>query len=328
MIGETKQKAGPKPPKSYIEELFQQGTADEFVVPTLFREDLAIQANDSVIFFNFSEDSQRQLARMFVDPEAGGKPNYEIGETETKTHSIPENLYLASLVEYESVLGIPAAFPAERVVNPLGKVLSDAGKVQLRLAETQKYAYVTTLFNGMAQKPFPNEYRVLIPSRAEAKIDEYPKMRVKDVADRVIAALGDGVYDFILADFSNADLLAHTGNIDATMKGILAIDEQVGRVTKAVLSAESTMVITSSHGNAEVMLDLRTGLIERADNKSPVPIYIVAPGYERQKSEEQANAIDKVNSGVLSDVAPTVLEIMGLPQPEDMTGISLLRMLS
>ena len=232
-----------------------------------------------------------------------------------------------SLIEYEKSLGIPAAFPQERVVDPLGKILSDAGKVQLRLAETQKYAYVTTLFNGMTDETYPNEYRVVIPSRGEAKVDEYPEMRVKDVAGRVLSALGEGIYDFILADFANVDAVAHTGNLEATMKAVLAVDEQVGLIAKAALASGSILLITSSHGNAEVMMNLKTGARDFGDNASPVPIYIVAPGYERQKSENQAEEVEKSNAGVLSDVAPTILELMGLPKSKDMTGISLIQLL-
>ncbi|MDP3953557.1 MAG: 2,3-bisphosphoglycerate-independent phosphoglycerate mutase [bacterium] len=319
--------SGGKSPVEYAQSLSEQNMAEDFISPTLFHKDLAITKGDAVVFFNFSEDSQRQLARVFVDPEAGGKPNYEIGEREVKKHLIVEDLSLVSLVEYEKALGIKAAFPAERVVNPLGKVIADAGKVQLRVAETQKYAYVTTLFNGMTSKTFPNEYRVLIPSREEAKVDEHPEMRVRDVSGRILNALNEGIYDFILADFSNADAVAHTGNFDAAMQAIGAIDAEVGKLTQAVISSSGVRVITSTHGNVEVMMDLRTGAVDRGDNTSPVPIYIVASGWERQKSEEQAREIEKLNAGVLSDVAPTILELMGIPKAEDMTGISLLNML-
>lgn len=320
-VGEVKDKA------EYIKKLYGSGVTDEFIVPTLFDKDLAVKNGDGVIFFNFSEDSQRQLARMFVDPTYGGKPHYELGEREIKKHLIPGNLSLLSLIEYEKELGIGAAFPQEGVINSLGKVLSNAGKVQLRLAETQKYAYVTTLFNGMVNKAFPNEYRVVIPSREEAKVDEYPEMRVGEVGSRALSALNEGIYDFVLADFGNADAVAHTGNFDATMKAITAIDEQVGLIAKATLASGSILVITSDHGNAEVMMNLKTGARDFGDNASPVPIYIVAPEYERRKTEAQATEIEKSNAGVLSDVAPTILELMGVPKPEDMMGISLIQLL-
>ena len=320
-VGEVKDKG------EYVKKLYDGGVVDEFIIPTLFDKDLAVKEGDGVIFFNFSEDSQRQLARMFTDPIYGGKPHYELGEREAIKHIILYNLSLLSLIEYEKGLDILAAFPQEGIVNPLGRVLSDAGKVQLRIAETQKYAYVTTLFNGMTNVAFPNEYRVVIPSREEAKVDEHPEMRVKDVADRVRSALNDGIYDFILADFGSADAVAHTGNFDATIKAITAIDEQVGLIAKATLTSGATLIITSDHGNAEVMMNLKTGSRDFGDNASPVPIYIVASGYERQKSEAQAMDIEKLNTGVLSDIAPTILELMGIPKPQDMTGIGLLQML-
>ncbi len=311
----------------FIKKLYEGGVTDEFIIPTLFNKDLSVKDGDGVVFFNFSEDSQRQLAKMFIDPTYGGKPHYELGEREVKKHLVSSDLSIVSLIEYGGGLGIPAAFPQEKVLNPLGKVLSDAGKVQLRLAETQKYAYVTTLFNGMSTESFPNEYRVVIPSREDARVDEYPQMRVKDVASRVLSALNEGIYDFILADFANADTMAHTGNFDAALKAVTAIDEQVGLIVKATIASGSILVITSDHGNAEVMMDLRTGARDLGDNVSPVPIYIVAPGYERQKSESQVLEIEKLNTGVLSDVAPTILELMGIPKPEEMTGISLLQFL-
>ena len=312
---------------AFIEKLYNSGVTDEFIAPTLFDKDLAVKDGDGVIFFNFSEDSQRQLARMFIDPGYGGKPHYELGEKEVKKHLVPESLSLLSLIEYEKTLGIPAAFPQEGVVNPLGKVLADAGKIQLRVAETQKYAYVTTLFNGMTNKAFQNEFRVVIPSREEARVDEHPEMRVGEVASRVLSALNEGIYDFILADFANADAVAHTGNFDATIKAVKATDEQVGLIVKATLDSGSILVITSDHGNAEVMMILKTGARDFGDNKSPVPIYVVTKGYERRKDEAQAEEIEKLNAGVLSDVAPTILELMGVPKPEDMTGISLLQLL-
>lgn len=320
-VGEVKDKS------AFIGKLYESGVTDEFIPPTLFDKNLAVSDGDGVIFFNFSEDSQRQLARMFIDETYGGKPRYELGEREAKKHLIPANLSLLSLVEYEKTLNIKAAFPQEEIANPLGKVLSDAGKIQLRLAETQKYAYVTTLFNGMNPQPFKGEYRVVIPSRTEARVDEHPQMRVDEVGARVLAALNEGIYDFILADFANADMVAHTGNFDATIEAIKAIDEQVGLIMKTTLSVGAILVITSEHGNAEVMMNLKTGARDFGDNASPVPIYIVASGYERSKSENQAEEIEKLNAGVLSDVAPTILELMGLSRPQEMTGISLLRLL-
>jgi len=311
----------------FLQKLYLSGVTDEFIPPTLFDKELAIKEGDGVIFFNFSEDSQRQLSRMFIDPAYGGKPRYELGERDVKKHVVPANLSLLSLVEYEKTLNISVAFPQEEIVNPLGKVLADAGKVQLRLAETQKYAYVTTLFNGMVNKPFPNEYRVVIPSREEARVDEHPEMRVREVTERILAALNEGIYDFILADFANVDTVAHTGNFDATIKAITAADEQIGLITKAILASGSLLIITSDHGNAEVMMDLKTGSRDFGDNRSPVPIYIVAKGYERVKDEAQASEIEKLNAGVLSDVAPTILDLMGIPKPQGMTGISTLQLL-
>lgn len=315
MTGITKQADLTSNIASFIESLYEKGLTDEFINPTLINEKLKIGEGDGVIFFNFQEASMRQITEMFVNKEAD------------EGHLIPENLRLTTFTNYGDQFDIPIAFPADKVVEPLGKVISDTGRIQLRLAETQKYAHVTYFFNGMNEAPYKNEYRVVIPSREEAKIDQYPEMRVREVGGRVLSAISEGIYDFILVNFANADMMAHVGNVDATIKAVAHIDEQVGLIMKAVLDTESVLVITSDHGNAEVMLDVRTGLVETGHNISPVPLYVVANGYERQKTDAQADEIEKVNTGVLSDVAPTILELMGIPKPEEMTGMSLLKLL-
>lgn len=314
-------------PADLLRSLYEKDQSDEFINPMLLNPEGAIKEGDSVILFNFSEDSQQQLVKMFLDPVYGGAPDLESGQTEVTKHEIPAGLHLVTFTDYGNQFNLPVAFPAEEVEKPLGKVISDAGRVQLRLAETEKYAYVTNLFNGMQEKAFPNEYRVLIPSREEAKVYEHPEMRVKDVSGRVVSAINEGIYDFILADFSNADVMAHTGNFDATVKAVQAIDQQVGAIMQSALGVGATLVITSTHGNAEVLMDLRTGAKETRNNISSVPIYVVANGWEREKSEAQAREIENLNTGVLSDIAPTVLELMGIPKPEEMTGISLINLL-
>jgi len=294
---------------------YERGLTDEFIEPVLMNPEKKISDGDSIIFFNFREDNMRQLTQMFIDTEAGEK------------HTIPQNLHITTFTRYNSKFTLPVAFPADKAVNPLGKVLADAGKVQLRIAETEKYAHVTYFFNGLIEPPLKNEYRVLIPSKSVARHDNHPEMMAAGVTTRALSAISEGVYDFILINYANPDIIGHTGNFDAAIKAIKTVDDQIGELMKVILDAGGILLITSDHGNVEQMLDLQTGLPETTHDASSVPIYVVTKGYEREKSEEVAKKIEAGNIGVLSDVAPTVLELMGIPKPKDMTGISLLQFL-
>ncbi len=300
---------------SVIGPMHARGITDEFIEPSLLQPDGVIKENDAVIFFNFREDAMQQMAQMFANPNAG------------QPHTIPKNLYITTFTRYSRKLNFPVAFPPESITNPLGKVLSDAGKVQLRIAETMKYAHVTYFFNGFTEPPFENEYRVLIPSQNIVRQDEFPEMMATQVTTRALSAISEGVYDFILVNYANPDVIAHTGNFDAAMKAINTVDEQIGILMKAILDRGDILVITSDHGNVEKMIDQKTGIPETTHNKSPVPIYVVTRGYERSKNDELVREIEKTSTGVLSDVAPTVLELMRIPRPTEMTGVSLLQSL-
>lgn len=292
---------------------YERGTTDEFIEPTLINPEHKISNGDSVIFFNYREDSMKQLTEMFADPKAG------------ETHQIPQGLNIVTFTKYSQKLNFPIAFPADTVDNPLGKILSDRGLVQLRIAETEKYAHVTYFFNGLVEPPFKNEYRVLIPSKNIARHDEAPEMMAEGITTRAVAAISEGIYDFILINYANADIVGHTGNFDAAVRAIKVLDEQIGILAKEILDGGGTLLITSDHGNVENMLDLRTGLPETTHDPNPVPIHVVRKGYERTKSEEFVLEQEQLNAGVLSDVAPTVLELMGIPKPPEMTGINLLQ---
>lgn len=308
----------PSPPTmtyiaGFLNAHYNRGLSDEFVEPTAIQPSRGVRDNDALIFFNFREDSARQLVHMFLDPKIGG------------AHSIPANLYIATLTRYSSKLDTHVAFPPETITNPLGRVLADAGRVQLRIAETSKYAHVTYFFNGFLEPPFKNEYRVLIPSRALAHADEHPEMMASEVTTRVLSALTEGVYDFILVNYANADVIGHTGNFDAAVKAVRAIDEQMGLLINAVLENEGVLVITSDHGNVERLIDTATGRPQTAHELSPVPLYVITRGYERVKDDELVSEMEGSQTGVLSDVAPTILALMGLPKPPEMTGVNLLQ---
>src|SRR3989344_6811548 len=299
----------------FFRNVYASGSTDEFIEPTLINPEQKIEDWDSVIFFNYQGEGMRQLAEMFSDPDTGEK------------HAIPQNLHIVTFTKYSDKLNFRVAFPADKVLIPLGKVLSDNGLVQLRIAETEKYAHVTYFFNGLVEPPFKNEYRVLIPSKNIARHDQSPEMMASEITTRAVSAISEGVYDFILINYANADMIGHTGNFDAAISAIRHLDEQIGTLTRTILDEGGTLIITADHGNVENMLDRRTGLPETTHNPSPVPIYIIRNGYEREKSDEYVSQQEDTNVGVLSDVALTLLELMGIQKPEEMTGISLLRSL-
>ncbi|MDP2650673.1 MAG: 2,3-bisphosphoglycerate-independent phosphoglycerate mutase, partial [bacterium] len=299
----------------FLNSFYERGLNDEFIEPTLIKSDGVIKDNDSVIFFNFREDSIRQLTEMFIDPLAGSD------------HSVPSNLYIATFTQYSNKFNLPTAFPAEEIINPLGRVLADNDKVQLRVAETEKYAHVTYFFNGFKEAPFKNEYRVLIPSRNIAHQDEFPEMMTEAITARVVSALNEGVYDFILVNYAAPDVIAHTGNFNAGVSAVRATDKAIGALMKAALAQSHILLITSDHGNIERMLDPRTGERETKHDLNQVPFYLVGKGRESRKTDTAVKQIERENAGVLSDVAPTILNLMGLPIPPEMTGVDLTRLL-
>ena len=308
-------RAGGRGIPEFLKSFYERGLNDEFIEPVLIKSDGAIKDNDSVIFFNFREDSIRQLTEMFIDPSAGSD------------HSVPNNLYIATFTQYSNKFNLPAAFPTEEITNPLGKVLADNDKVQLRVAETEKYAHVTYFFNGFRETPLKNEYRVLIPSRNIAHQDEFPEMMTDAITTRVVSAMNEGVYDFILVNYAAPDVIAHTGNFNAGVSAVRAIDKAVGALTKTALAQNHILIITSDHGNIERMIDPLSGERETKHDLSQVPFHLIRKGRESRKNDAAVKKIESGNTGVLSDVAPTILHLMSLPVPEEMTGINLVDLL-
>lgn len=296
---------------------YGRGLTDEFIEPMrVGSTPHSIKDGDALFFFDFREDSIRQLAASFTLKEFG------------KFTTQPfKNLAVATMTRYSEKLDAPVAFPSETVEAPLGKVLSDRGITQLRIAETEKYAHVTFFFNGYREKPFANEYRVLVPSRSVARHDEAPEMMAKEISTRVVEAVSDGGFGFILANFANPDMIAHTGNYDAALQAISAVDKEISRVAEACLERDVPLAITSDHGNIERMLDPYTGRPETKHDPNPVPFYLIGRQFERRKTDWEAEMIEENPIGILSDVAPTILEIMGFPKPPEMTGESLLKLL-
>lgn len=311
LIGEGKTVANYQ---EILTEAYNQNLNDSFVEPAVIGSSHPVKDNDAVIFFDFREESPRQLVAAFAYSDF---PNFSVKKF--------SNLYLATMTQYEEKFNLPVVFPPESVNEPLGKVLSDHNKMQVRIAETEKYAHVTFFFNGYRKEPFPNEYHILVPSINTPHYDQFPEMMAKTITDRTINSVNENVYDFILTNYANPDTMGHTGNYEAAVKAIKIIDQEIGRLLKTVLAQPSTiMIITSDHGNIERMLDPLTGLVETKHDPNPVPIYLIGQEFEKMKSEAETQKAEAQNLGTLADVAPTILDLLGLPQPKEMTGNNLL----
>jgi 2,3-bisphosphoglycerate-independent phosphoglycerate mutase len=283
-----------------LEAAYARGENDEFVKPTLVGAGVKIADGDAVIYMNFRADRARQLTQAFVDPKFSG---FERART-------IELSAFVSLTQYSDDLAVTAvAYPPQSLHNSLGEYLSTLGLHQLRIAETEKYAHVTFFFSGGREEPYPGEDRILVPSPKVATYDLQPEMSCPEVTDKLIAAIGSDKYDFIVCNLANADMVGHSGKLDAAIKAVEAIDAALGRLTDAIQRAGGEMLISADHGNLEKM---------RADDGQPHTQHTVGPVplvYVGRKAHLQ--------SGALRDLAPTVLKLMGLPQPSEMTGHSL-----
>jgi 2,3-bisphosphoglycerate-independent phosphoglycerate mutase len=232
------------------------------------------------------------------------------------------------MTEYEAGLPVVVAYPPEKVTNPLAEVISNAGLVQLHVAETEKYAHVTFFLNGTREEPFPHEDRALIPSPHVTSYAEAPQMSAPAIAAKIVEEIGRDNYDVIIANFANADMVGHTGNLIATIAAIETLDECVGEIMHAVLAKDGVLLVTADHGNAEEVLNLQTHDIDKEHSTNPVPFWIIGKQFEGKPSI----AGDVPNGdlslmppcGMLADVAPTMLAILGIPQPPEMTGTALL----
>ncbi len=272
-----------------------------------------VQEGDAVIVFNFRPDRSRQLAKAFVLPAFTGFERTYL-----------KNLTFVTMTEYEKGLPLEVAFPPQLVETSLAKVIADAGMKQLHIAETEKYAHVTFFLNGMKEDAFANEERVIVPSPRVSSYDEVPEMSAFVIAERVVKELAAGSFDFIVLNFANPDMVGHTGNHQATIKACEAVDKALGMIADAVLAVNGAMVITADHGNAEEVKNLITGEMDKEHSTNPVPCLIVAKALEglRAPSGDVIGGDLSLNPpvGMLADIAPTVLKLLGLEQPKDMTG--------
>ncbi|MGK2914093.1 MAG: 2,3-bisphosphoglycerate-independent phosphoglycerate mutase [Porticoccaceae bacterium] len=290
-----------------LEQAYARGENDEFVRPTLIRTEaepeVHIADGDAVIFMNFRPDRARQLTHALVDTNFSGFPR----------RTCPRLAGFVMTTEYGSDIAASCAFPTAELRNTLGEYLSSLGRTQLRIAETEKYAHVTFFFNGGREEPYPGEDRILVPSPKVATYDLQPEMSAPEVTDQLIGAIHAGSYDLIVCNFANGDMVGHTGIFSAAVKAVEALDQCLGRITEALAGVGGECLITADHGNVEEMLDHASGQVLTSHTTTPIPLV-----YCGRRSVQLAAG------GSIADVAPTVLALLGLPQPADMTGHSLI----
>ncbi len=284
-----------------VKNSYANDVTDEFVVPTVVDKQGQVKEGDSVIFFNFRPDRARQLTRTFVDPDFDG----------FERKYFPVNFVCMTQYD-ESMPNVTVAYPPESLHMTFGEYISKKGLTQLRIAETQKYAHVTFFFNGGEEKQFEGEDRILIKSPDVETFDLKPEMSAYEVTDAVIDAINSGKFDVIILNYANCDMVGHTGIMEAAIKAVEAVDECVGRTIDAILKKDGKAIITADHGNADCLIDPVTKAPFTAHTTNPVPMILVGAGDV------------KLKTGRLSDLCPTMLELMNLEKPEEMTGESLI----
>lgn len=285
---------------------YERGETDEFVKPTTIhapgKPAVTIKDGDTVIFMNFRADRARELTRAFVDETFTGFQR-----------NIKPNISFISLTEYDKTLKTSIVFPPEPLKNILGEHLSRLGLKQLRIAETEKYAHITFFFNGGIETPYPGEDRILIPSPKVATYDLKPEMSALEVTEQLVNAINNNNYDVIICNFANPDMVGHTGNLPATIQAIETMDHCLKRIIDALQAVGGEAIITADHGNAEMMFNHETNQPHTAHTHELVPMLYVGRDATISKKE-----------GILSDIAPTMLYLLGLTQPKEMTGQSLI----
>jgi len=303
-----------------IEKSYENKIYDEEFKPTVITDKAGnsltqISNKSSIVFFNFRADRARQLTKAFTLPsfDKFERPNYL------------QDLFFVTMTEYDKDLPVEVAYAPEIVKNPLAKIISDSNLKQLHVAETEKYAHVTYFLDGGQEEPFPGEDRVLIPSPSVENYVETPEMSAHEIKERILKELSTNKYDFIAINFANPDMVGHTGDLPASIKAVETVDKCLGEIVESVLSLNGVLLVTADHGNVEEVIKMQTGEIDKEHSTNPVPCLIIGADYATTEPSDHKIDLNLLTpSGVLADIAPTILKIMNLAKPEDMTGRSLI----
>ncbi len=289
-------------PVCAVKKSYEDGVTDEFMIPAVIKGGAKIEEGDSVIFYNFRPDRAREITRTLVDPDFKG--------FERRYGFFPLNY--VCMTQYDATMpNVEVAFKPQTLKNTMGEYISSLGMKQLRIAETEKYAHVTFFFNGGVEKVYDGEDRILVKSPSVATYDLQPEMSAYEVTDKLLEAIESDKYDMIILNYANCDMVGHTGVFEAAVKAVEAVDDCVGKIISAVIAKGGAAIITADHGNADKMID-DDGSPFTAHTTNPVPFCVI--GYDCKLRE----------GGVLADIAPTMLKILGLSQPEEMSGKSII----
>jgi 2,3-bisphosphoglycerate-independent phosphoglycerate mutase len=324
-------------PIGAMQQQYNNNITDEFIEPiSICNGDgtpRVIQDNDAVIFFNYRIDRPRELTRAFVQPDFEQGITHQAFDPYTEKYKntniqqdehlstfhrqkIIGNLYFVTMTRYEEGLPVDVAFPPQFVKHPLSKVFADYGLHQLRTTETEKERFVTYYLNGQKEEIYPGEDRVIVPSKGAKSYDQVPEMSAREVAAEMIQRINTGEYDVVIANICNGDMVGHTGNMEASIQACQVVDEVVGQIVNAVYTQGGVVLITADHGNVEELINNQTGAVDTEHSTAPVPFLIIGPQF--------ANKPAMLPTGILADVAPTILHLMGLPKPDSMTGRALI----
>jgi 2,3-bisphosphoglycerate-independent phosphoglycerate mutase len=295
-----------------IKNFYEKGLNDDSIPPILVEKNKAIQNNEAVIFFNFREDNIRSLAEAFI--------NQSFNRFQKKNL---ENVFIVTMTEYSPKFDVLPAFPSQKVTKPLSLVLSENNKTQLKISENTRYSLITLFFNGLNEAPYENEFRVSVPIDSSLNPINHPELMSQTITDRIIEAIENRGFDFILAHYSNLDILAHTGNFSACVQAMQILDSQIKKIVDSALKNNAVVLITSDHGNVEELINPQTGEIDTEHNLNPVPFYLIGEEFYGRKFPNYKNLRNET-LGLLSDVAPTILELFNIKKPNEMTGKSLL----
>jgi 2,3-bisphosphoglycerate-independent phosphoglycerate mutase len=297
---------GDSDPLAVIRASYEHDVTDEFVVPTVITNDgrpvAPMRDGDVVICFNYRADRMRQIVRSLTEPDFDG---FDVSER--------PSLSVVTMTSYDRTFDVPVAFPPQSMKNIVAEVVSNAGMAMLKTAETEKYAHVTYFFNGGVEAPFPKEDRVLVPSQKVATYDLCPEMSAFGITDVLCASIENNEHDFTLCNYANGDMVGHTGSIPATIKAVETVDQCLERVVKSAQKIGARVLVTADHGNCEMMIDPETGGPHTAHTTNPVPLVVIDPDGDRPLR----------SGGALRDIGPTVLRMLGLEQPSEMTGTDL-----